>query len=83
MWKVTGESLSLVSGAEEDRYETTVLTFARSEAFSVFNSSQLTQTDNEIVLLHKKMKNSGEMKQVSDVLPEYKTDFATDHILQL
>lgn len=28
------------------------------------------------------MKNSGEMKQVSDVLPEYKTDFATDHILQ-
>lgn len=53
MWKVTGESLSLVSGAEEDRYETTVLTFAHSEAFSVFNSSQLTQTDNEIVLLHK------------------------------
>lgn len=28
------------------------------------------------------MRNSGEMKQESDVLPEYKTDFATDHILQ-
>lgn len=30
------------------------MTFAGSEAFSGFNSSQLTQTDNEIVLLHKK-----------------------------
>ena len=60
----------------------TFLTSAGSEAFHVFNSSQLTQTDNEIVLLYKKMRNSGEMKQVSDVLPEYKTDFVTDHIFQ-
>lgn len=26
------------------------------------------------------MRNNGEMKQVSDMLPEYKTDVTTDHI---